>query len=220
MTNTLHLKTHEIIIDQRFQIRSNSLNKEQVNRLIDAYNDSEVVEAPWVWHYIDNDEYYLIDGFHRLEAYSKSNRATYCIECEVKTCGGALTLPKAIFWTQCNVNQHLTQSLSITDKKVIFNNLYLNPETFGWSDAEYAKVSQVSRRTIINWKKKLQVQRESIEEALNMDMPDFLKEPYGKLKSGKINASKFLIELALKFKEMNTDDLILLEDAVSKIEPI
>ena len=134
---TPEFNINEIILDAGTQARV-ELNKSIIEEYAEAMKDKEIEKTfPRIFIYIDGEKYYLVDGFHRLEAYKKLGYS----KVEAKWCRG--TLRDAILYSlKANAKHGLRRTNE--DKRKAVLTLLSDEEWSKKSVRELAEMAAVS----------------------------------------------------------------------------
>jgi len=155
MTKPKSIKLKDIIVDDKFQMRSGGLDEHHVAELQAVIGDGGQFKDPIVVFDIDSLNYHLVDGFHRFEAATRegwrSIKATIYEGTEAEA---------IVYAEEANLQHGL--ALSTQDRKdILFNRFQRGHletlktgEQVEWSrlsNAFLAALLGVSERTITNW---------------------------------------------------------------------
>ena len=110
-------------MDQFFQMRGKELEEDVVEKYIER-----IEELPPIQVYLYHGTYYLVDGFHRLEAHK---RLAYSdIEAEVTEQSDDETFNTLKWKTDLQANNHFAKSLTPSEKRNVLKSMILNPDYF------------------------------------------------------------------------------------------
>ena len=119
----MRLEIEKINVDQFFQMRG----KELEDDVVEKYKE-RIEELPPIQVYLYHGTYYLVDGFHRLEAHK---RLAYSdIEAEVTEQSDDETFNTLKWKTDLQANNHFAKSLTPSEKRNVLKSMILNPDYF------------------------------------------------------------------------------------------
>ena len=119
----MRLQIEKINVDQFFQMRG----KELEDNVVEKYKE-RIEELPPIQVYLYHGTYYVVDGFHRLEAHK---RLAYSdIEAEVTEQSDDETFNTLKWKTDLQANNHFAKSLTPSEKRNVLKSMILNPDYF------------------------------------------------------------------------------------------
>ena len=119
----MRLEIEKINVDQFFQMRGKELEED----VVEKYKE-RIEELPPIQVYLYHGTYYLVDGFHRLEAHKRL--AYLDIEAEVTEQSDDETFNTLKWKTDLQANNHFAKSLTPSEKRNVLKSMILNPDYF------------------------------------------------------------------------------------------
>lgn len=119
----MRLEIEKINVDQFFQMRG----KELEDDVVEKYKE-RIEELPPIQVYLYHGTYYVVDGFHRLEAHKRL--AYLDIEAEVTEQSDDETFNTLKWKTDLQGNNHFAKSLTPSEKRNVLKSMILNPDYF------------------------------------------------------------------------------------------
>jgi ParB/RepB/Spo0J family partition protein len=144
------IKLEDLTIDQEINPRE-SVDPEHVEKLVQLIKNEVRLRPIIVFEDKDEDEMYLVDGFHRYAAHKKAGLSI--IRCRIKQG----TREKAMIYA-CAVNVGHGKPLNNEDKRRIVNRLLTLKTSRMWSDGRIAEKCGVSQPFVSKMRGKLKSQ--------------------------------------------------------------
>ena len=119
----MRLEIEKINVDQFFQMRGKGLKED----VVEKYKE-RIEELPPIQVYLYRGTYYVVDGFHRLEAHKRL--AYLDIEAEVTEQSDDETFNTLKWKTDLQGNNHFAKSLTPSEKRNVLKSMILNPDYF------------------------------------------------------------------------------------------
>ena len=119
----MRLEIEKINVDQFFQMRGKELEED----VVEKYKE-RIEELPPIQVYLYHGTYYLVDGFHRLEAHKRL--AYLDIEAEVTEQSDDETFNTLKWKTDLQANKPFAKSLTPSEKRNVLKSMILNPDYF------------------------------------------------------------------------------------------
>merc|ERR1712178_87232 len=121
--NSMRLQIEKINVDQFFQMRG----KELEDNVVEKYKE-RIEELPPIQVYLYHGTYYVVDGFHRLEAHKRLGYLY--IEAEVTEQSDDETFNTLKWKTDLQANNRFAKSMTPSEKRNVLKSMILNPDYF------------------------------------------------------------------------------------------
>lgn len=119
----MRLQIEKINVDQFFQMRG----KELEDNVVEKYKE-RIEELPPIQVYLYHGTYYVVDGFHRLEAHKRLGYLY--IEAEVTEQSDDETFNTLKWKTDLQANNRFAKSMTPSEKRNVLKSMILNPDYF------------------------------------------------------------------------------------------